>query len=100
LITMSVFGALVMYIMSMLSLFKLRAIAPNMERSFRAPLYPFAPMLALIIAVICLIAMVYYNPLIAAIFVGFMAVAFVYFQVTSLQRSNAAHDVLLTGTVS
>jgi ethanolamine permease len=99
LITMSVFGALVMYIMSMLSLFQLRKISPDLDRSFRAPLYPYAPLLALAIAVICLIAMVYYNPLIAAIFVGFMMAGFIYFQATKLQRSNAPHDALLAGSL-
>lgn len=100
LITMSVFGALVMYIMSMLSLFQLRKIAPGLERTFRAPLYPYAPLMALAIAIICLIAMVYYNPLIAAIFIGFMVVGFAYFQVTSHQRSNAPHDALLAGSLA
>jgi len=100
LITMSVFGALVMYIMSMLSLFQLRKIAPKLERSFRAPLYPYAPMLALVIAVICLIAMVYYNPLIAAIFVAFMVVGFIYFQATAQQRNDAPHDALLAGSLA
>ncbi len=42
-ITMSVFGAIVMYIMSMLSLFKLRRSEPDLERSFRAPGYPRGP---------------------------------------------------------
>jgi len=100
LITMSVFGALVMYIMSMLSLFQLRKIAPKLERSFRAPLYPYAPMLALVIAAICLIAMVYYNPLIAAIFVAFMVVGFIYFQATAQQRNDAPHDALLAGSLA
>ncbi len=38
-VTMSVFGALTMYIMSMLSLFKLRRAEPGLDRPFRAPLY-------------------------------------------------------------
>jgi ethanolamine permease len=43
-ITMAVFGAIVMYIMSMLSLFKLRKSEPNLERTFRAPCYPLMPL--------------------------------------------------------
>lgn len=42
-ITMAVFGAIVMYIMSMLSLFRLRRSAPNMARSYRAPVTPSSP---------------------------------------------------------
>jgi ethanolamine permease len=74
-VTMSVFGALVMYLMSMASLFRLRAKEPHTLRTYRAPLYPYAPAFALGMAVIALIAIVYYNPLIFAIFSGVMAVA-------------------------
>ena len=73
-ITMSVFGAIVMYIMSMLSLFKLRRSEPNLERTFRAPGYPVVPAIALVLAVVCLIAMVWYNPVIASVFVVLMVI--------------------------
>lgn len=85
-VTMSVFGAIVMYIMSMASLFKLRRSEPHLERSFRAPLFPWSPGFALVGAVICLITMVYYNPLIAAVFVGLMALGYVYFLSTAKRR--------------
>ncbi len=97
-ITMSVFGALVMYMMSMLSLFRLRVTAPALERTYRAPLYPLAPAVALGIAIICLIAMIYYNLLIAGIFTGFMAIGFLYFQFTHAQRSAAPQDALLASS--
>ena len=51
-ITMSVFGAIVMYIMSMCSLFKLRRSEPDLERSFRAPGYPVVPGIALALALV------------------------------------------------
>jgi ethanolamine permease len=73
-ITMSVFGAIVMYIMSMLSLFKLRRSEPNLERTFRAPGYPVVPAIALVLAVVCLVAMVWYNPVIASVFVVLMVI--------------------------
>jgi ethanolamine permease len=72
-ITMSVFGAVVMYIMSMLSLFKLRRSAPELARSFLAPGYPLVPGLALALAAVCLVAMVWFNPQIAGVFVALMA---------------------------
>lgn len=40
LITMPAFGALVLYIISMLALFRLRATEPSLARPFVAPLYP------------------------------------------------------------
>jgi len=72
-ITMSVFGAIVMYIISMLSLFKLRRSEPHLERSFRAPGYPIVPGIALVLAVVCLMAMVWFNLVICGIFVCLMA---------------------------
>ncbi|MEO4047143.1 ethanolamine permease [Pseudomonas sp. CAU 1711] len=95
-ITMSVFGAIVMYIISMLSLFKLRVSEPNLERAFKAPGYPLVPAIALILALVCLVAMVWFNTLIAAIFLGFMAAGFLYFQFTAHQRASAPTDVLLS----
>ena len=71
-ITMSVFGAIVMYVMSMLSLFKLRRAEPTLERSFRAPGYPVVPAIALLLALVCLVAMVWFNPLVALVFVGLL----------------------------
>ncbi|MEK8047908.1 ethanolamine permease [Ideonella margarita] len=87
-VTMSVFGAIVMYIMSMASLFKLRRTEPGLERSFRAPLFPWSPGFALVGAVVCLITMVYYNPLIAGVFTGLMAVGYLYFLSTAKRRSG------------
>jgi len=87
-VTMSVFGAIVMYIMSMASLFKLRVSEPNLDRSFRAPMYPLFPAIALIGALVCLGTMVYYNTLVAGIFVGFMALGYVYFLTTGVRRAN------------
>lgn len=74
-VTMAVFGALVMYGMSMASLFKLRRSEPNLTRPYRAPLYPFAPAFALFMAAVCFVALVVYNPAIFAIFAAVMVVA-------------------------
>ncbi|PZR38530.1 MAG: ethanolamine permease, partial [Paraburkholderia fungorum] len=94
-VTMSVFGAIVMYIISMLSLFKLRRSDPNMERPFRAPLFPFFPAFALVAAVICLATMVYFNFLVAIVFAIFLALGYVYFLLTRHQREAAPSDALL-----
>ncbi len=96
-ITMAVFGAIVMYIMSMLSLFKLRRSEPNLARSFRAPGYPIVPGIALVLAVVCLVAMAWFNALIGLIFLAFMAVGFVYFLLTGAARASAPADTMLTG---
>ncbi|MGE6107080.1 ethanolamine permease [Aeromonas sobria] len=90
-VTMAVFGAIVMYIISMAALFKLRRSEPALERPFRAPLYPFAPALALGLAVLCLVAMVYYNGLLALIFGALMLAGYAYFRLTH-DEGIAARD--------
>ena len=94
-VTMSVFGAIVMYIVSMAALFKLRRSQPNLERPFRAPLYPFFPAFAIVAALICLGTMVVFNGLVAMVFVAFLALGYAYFLATRSQRASAPGDVLL-----
>jgi ethanolamine permease len=88
LVTLSVFGAIVLYIVSMLSLFRLRRSDPDCPRPFRAPFYPFFPAVALAFALICLSAVIYYNLLLAGIFLAFMALGYVYFRLTARQRER------------
>ena len=81
-ITLAAFGAVALYIISMVSLFVLRKSEPNLERPFRAVCYPVFPALALGIAAVSLVAMGWYNPVIAAIFVGILALGSAYFSMT------------------
>ena len=87
-VTMSVFGAIVMYIVSMAALFKLRRVQPAMDRPFRAPLYPYFPAFALVAALVCLGTMVYFNALVAGVFVVFLAFGYAYFLATRTQREG------------
>ncbi|AUH00171.1 ethanolamine permease [Prodigiosinella confusarubida] len=95
-VTMSVFGAIVMYIISMLSLFKLRRSEPNLIRPFHAPLFPFVPAFALVMASICLIALVYYNVLLALVFTAMMLLGYGWFRLTTQARAMAVFDPHLT----
>lgn len=78
-ITLAVFGALTLYIVSMLALFRLRKIAPDMNRPFRVPFYPIFPGLALIIAVIALLSVTYFNLILAGIYFGMIILAYIGF---------------------
>lgn len=89
-VTMSVFGAITMYIVSMLSLFKLRRSAPNMVRPWRAPLYPWFPAFSVVAAAICLVTMAYYNFLIFCVYVVLLAVGYVVFLLGRGKRAAAA----------
>ena len=88
-VTMAVFGAILMYILSMLSLFRLRRLEPAMVRPFRAPFYPYFPAFALFGALVCMGTMIFYNPLIFAIFVLFLLLGYGYFRLTGQQRADA-----------
>ena len=94
-VTMSVLGAIVMYIMSMWSLFVLRKTEPSLERPFPAIGYPVLPAIALGLAVVCLLTMVWFNPLVSGLFAGFMAIAYGYFRMTAGRRADLASPGLL-----
>ncbi len=94
-VTMSVFGAIAMYILSMFALFKLRRAAPLLERPFKAPFYPYFPAFALLCALICMASMIYNNRAMALVFVGLLAVGYGYFHLTRGRREAAPFDGLL-----
>jgi ethanolamine permease len=89
-VTMSVFGAIVMYIVSMASLFALRRREPGLARPFPAIGYPVFPAVALALALVCLGTMVWFNPLLAAVFAGLLGLAYLYFLSTARQRLTAS----------
>jgi ethanolamine permease len=93
-VTMSVFGAITMYIVSMVSLFRLRRTAPDMARPFRAPLYPLLPAIALVGAATCMATMIYYNWRLFIIFALLIALGYGYFL---LSRGNRGEAPMATG---
>ena len=95
LITLSALGAIVMYIASMLSLFRLRRREPGLARPFRAPWYPVTPLVALALSILSLAVIAWFNAGLTLIFAGGFAAAYAYFRLTGAQRAGAAHDALL-----
>jgi len=75
-ITIACFGALALYIISMISLFALRKNEAQLERPFKVPFFPTFPAIALIIASVAFLAMTLYNPMLACIFFLFMGLSF------------------------
>jgi len=80
-ITISVFGALTLYIVSMIALFQLRKKEPQLERPFKVPFYPFFPVIALIIAVISFVAMTIFNFKLAMTYFLLMGVCYFAFRI-------------------
>ena len=94
LITMSVFGAIVMYIVSMMSLFALRKNEPNLVRPFKAVAYPLFPIIALVLALLSLLTIIYYNQQLTLVFFGLMAVGYAYFSMTQHHRDAFSDNVI------
>ncbi len=79
-ITIACFGALTLYIVSMLAFFALRKKKPEMDRPFKVPVYPAFPAIALFIAVVAMIAMSLYNPVLMLIYWGIVALGYIVFR--------------------
>ena len=79
-IIISVFGALTLYVISMIALLKLRKKEPNLERPFKVPMYPVFPVVALVIAVISLVSMMIYSWQPGIIYFFLMLVCFLFFK--------------------
>lgn len=78
-ITIACFGALTLYIISMIAFFKLRKNEPDLARPFKVPMYPVFPILALSISTFSLIAMTIYNPMLTLIYLAMMGGTFLWF---------------------
>jgi len=78
-ILMAIFGALTMYVISMLSLFRLRAREPELERPFKTPLYPWVPLVALVLSLVSLGAMAYAQWRVGLVYLGVLALAYVWY---------------------
>lgn len=90
LITIACFGALALYFLSMLAFVRLRRAEPDMERPFRAPFYPVAPVLAALLALGCFVAMTVYNPWHALVFIVFL---FLFTILTRLFKSSVHEKI-------
>ena len=94
-IIMSVLGAVVMYMMSMISLFILRKKEPHMDRPFAAVFYPAFPAIALALSTVCMFAIIYYNFKISMLFFAGMGVAVAVFMLLGKHKVRIADDTML-----
>jgi ethanolamine permease len=82
-ITISVFGAITLYIISMITVVVLRKKEPGLQRPFRVPFYPAFPIIALTIALGSLVAMLVYNQLLGGIYFLILLGSFAVFKIFS-----------------
>ena len=87
-ITISVFGALTLYIISMVSVIKLRKTEPALHRPFKVPLFPLFPIVALTIAGVALLAMIWYNQILALIYTSIIILSFTFYKISSAPKKS------------
>lgn len=95
-ITLSVLGATVLYMVSMVSLLALRRRAPELPRPFRAPLYPVFPIVALVLSCVCFVAVVVSAPLLGAVAVAVLLLFGLYYHLVARERVLRTHDEVPT----
>jgi ethanolamine permease len=95
-ITMSVFGALTLYVLSMISLFALRAKRPRMSRPFHTPGYPWTPGIALVLSLLCLGSMAYYNARIGLIYLALLAAGYLWYYL-AIPKAVRRRELSLSG---
>ena len=77
-ITISVFGSVALYLLSLISLFILRKKEPDLKRPFRVS-YPLVPAISLVLACFCLYCVIAYNTTALKWVVLTYAIALVYY---------------------
>lgn len=82
LVILSTIGAVVVYIISMLSLFKLRIKSPEMARPYKAPFYPWLPAVALLLSLVALAAMIYNYAGLCLLFLAGLVILWVLFYIS------------------
>ena len=87
-ITISVFGALTLYIVSMIAMLRLRKKEPGLIRPFKVPMYPVFPVTALIIALISFAAMVIYNLELAIVYFLILGISYIVFKLFAAKHIN------------
>jgi ethanolamine permease len=87
-ITVAVFGALTLYIISMLSLIQLRKKEPHLARPFRVPFYPIFPLVALGIASFSFVAMAIFNLELAGLYFLIIGVSYGIFKAWNSKNSQ------------
>lgn len=101
LVILSTLGAVVLYVISMVSLLVLRRKEPDLPRPFRAPCYPWFPWIALLLSLVAGVAIVYYYPWLSLLFFAGLIVlgaAFVVGRRLGGPQGAGEPDLLLTPT--
>jgi len=96
LVIISTLGAVVLYVISMVSLFVLRRKEPGLHRPFKAPFYPYFPAAALILSLVAGASIVYFYPWLSLLFFGGLGILLILFYVSGKYKEGIDHDASFT----
>lgn len=92
-ITISALGAVAMYCISMMSLLKMKKKLQD-TATFKTPLYPWFPIIALLLSFVCLIAIAWYNFNLSLIFFAGLAVTLIIFVALGKHKQHVEDELL------
>lgn len=72
-IVLAVLGALTLYALSSAAVLQLRRSEPALDRPYRTPFYPVAPIVALALSLVCMVAVAARWPWLALIYAAILA---------------------------
>jgi ethanolamine permease len=79
-VTISVLGAVTLYVFGMITVLALRRKEPGLERPYRAPGYPVTPIVALVVGLACLVALVWLNIILSLIYFLILGLAYIWYR--------------------
>lgn len=85
-ITISVFGALTLYSISMLAMIKLRRKEPDLPRPYKVSLYPAVPLTAFFIALVSLVSLAIFNQRLCLLYVVIIGICYGIFKLWNLRK--------------
>jgi ethanolamine permease len=92
-IIISALGAVVMYAISMFSLLKMHKEIRT-TAGFRTPLFPWFPIIALVLSLVCLAAIAYYNAMLTFIFFAGLAMGLALFVLAGRNKIRLDENLL------
>ena len=95
-ITISALGAVFVYCAAMMSLLFIKR---DTAATFKTPLYPYFPIIALLLSLTCLIAIVWYNLVLSAIFFAGLIAAIIIFIVLKKHKQPVPDEMLVEEVV-
>jgi ethanolamine permease len=89
-VTISVLGAVTLYVFAMITVLALRRREPELERPYRAPFYPVFPVVALVVGVACLVALVCLYIKLSLVYFSILGLAYIWYHF--FVKRNLAHE--------